>query len=384
MGNLFTNRQETGFPSLPLLSLTSKEGIIPQKDSNRKNNSSGNKSRYLRVCPGDIAYNTMRMWEGRSAFVGLDGIVSPAYTVCKPNDEVDGLFFSYYFKTQQLIIQFRRYSQGLVKDTLSLKFPAFSKISVLTPALPEQQKIAEFLSSLDDLIAAHSQKLDALKAHKKGLLQQLFPAEGETVPRLRFPEFRDAGDWEVKRLGEVGNIFLNGGTPSTQKSEFWQGEIPWITGADVVNQKITEIRRFITEDAVKNSSTNIVEKGNLLIVTRTGVGKVAIAPFDLAISQDLTGVYINREQSTPEYLYRFYDYSSDKLKNLNQGTSIAGITRKSLMGMKVSLPSLPEQQRIADCLTALDDLIAAQSQKLDALKSHKKGLLQQLFPINNL
>ena len=124
LGELFANRQETGFESLPLLSLTDKEGIIPQEESNRKNNASADKSRYLRVMPGDIAYNTMRMWEGRSAYVDREGIISPAYTVCKPLESVSGLFFSYYFKTFQLIEQFHRYSQGLVKDTLNLKYAA--------------------------------------------------------------------------------------------------------------------------------------------------------------------------------------------------------------------------------------------------------------------
>jgi len=109
LGSLFFDRQETGFLSLPLLSLTDKEGVIPQDTNNRRDNSSLDKSRYLWVCPGDIVYNTMRMWEGRSAFANLEGIVSPAYTVCKPNDFVDGLFFSYFFKTAQAIKQFRRY-----------------------------------------------------------------------------------------------------------------------------------------------------------------------------------------------------------------------------------------------------------------------------------
>ncbi len=98
-GELFADRQESGLSGLPLLSLMDKEGIVPQEDSNRKNNSNSDKSKYLRVVPGDITYNTMRMWEGRSALVGLEGLVSPAYTVCKPQSGVHSLLFSYYFKT---------------------------------------------------------------------------------------------------------------------------------------------------------------------------------------------------------------------------------------------------------------------------------------------
>lgn len=176
IGKLFIERQETGHESLRLLSLTDKDGVIPQENSNRKNNSNSDKSKYLRVCPGDIVYNTMRMWEGRSALVSMEGLVSPAYTVCQPNNQVSGDFFKYYFKTEQLITQFRKYSQGLVKDTLNLKFLAFSKIPILKPSLPEQQKIADCLSSLDEVIMNQFEILKSIKFYKKGLLQQLFPS----------------------------------------------------------------------------------------------------------------------------------------------------------------------------------------------------------------
>jgi len=100
-------------------------------------------------------------------------------------------------------------------------------------------------------------------------------------------------DWEVKKVGEVCDKFLNGGTPSTQVKEYWNGEIPWITGADIFEQRISVVRKYISEKAVKESSTNIIAKGNILLVTRTGVGKVTVAPFDVAISQDLTGLVLN-------------------------------------------------------------------------------------------
>lgn len=177
--DVFLERIESGFSTLPLLSLTDKEGIIPQSETNRKNVSGTDKSKYLRIVPGDIAYNTMRMWEGRCALVDQEGIVSPAYTVCKPKIELVSSFFFNYFKTNGLIKQFHKYSQGLVKDTLNLKFENFCRIPISYPAITEQQKIADCLSSLDDLIAAHNQKLDALKTHKKGLMQQLFPVHNE-------------------------------------------------------------------------------------------------------------------------------------------------------------------------------------------------------------
>lgn len=175
LGNLFTERKERGYPNLLLLSLTEKNGIIPQAETNRKNNSSLDKSKYLRVCYGDIAYNTMRMWEGRSAFVNREGIVSPAYTICTPKSNINSFFYSYYFKLPNLISEFHRYSQGLVKDTLNLKFDRFSQISISVPPKPEeQQKIADCLSSIDELIELEEQAITSLKKHKKALMQQLF------------------------------------------------------------------------------------------------------------------------------------------------------------------------------------------------------------------
>ena len=176
LGSLFHKRQETGFSDLPLLSVTDRDGVIPQDTTNRKNTANSNIAKYLRVVPGDIAYNTMRMWEGRSARVGMEGVVSPAYTVCRPNVETNSYFFACYFKTKSLVKQFRTYSQGLVKDTLNLKYETFSLISVGYPPLNEQKKIADCLGSLDDLISTEGRKLEALRQHKRGLMQQVFPS----------------------------------------------------------------------------------------------------------------------------------------------------------------------------------------------------------------
>jgi len=134
-------------------------------------------------------------------------------------------------------------------------------------------------------------------------------------------------DWEVKPLGDFVKKFINGGTPSTSIAENWEGEIPWITGADILNQKVAVIRRYITPKALKNSSTNVIRKGNILFVSRTGVGKLAIAPFDVAISQDFTGIYLNESEMDTHYLFWYFNYINNQLKSNNQGTSIQGITR---------------------------------------------------------
>lgn len=175
LGDCFTERVERNFINLPLLSLTESEGVILQEESNRKNNSNVDKSKYLHVCVGDIVYNTMRMWQGRCAFVTFEGIVSPAYTICRPNENMCSLFFNYYFKTSQAIELFHRNSQGLVNDTLNLKYEYFSKIKVPVPLPAEQQRIAKCLKSIDELIKQYINKIVLLEQQKKGLMQQLFP-----------------------------------------------------------------------------------------------------------------------------------------------------------------------------------------------------------------
>ena len=175
MGDCFTERIERNRCDLPLLSLTESDGIILQEETNRKNNSNADKSKYLQVCIGDIAYNTMRMWQGRCAMVTIDGIVSPAYTILKPNKNINSKFFYYLFKTQQTIDTFHRNSQGLVSDTLNLKYENFAKIKVAVPALSEQNRISDCLSSCEETINLQVEKIIAFNQHKRGLMQQLFP-----------------------------------------------------------------------------------------------------------------------------------------------------------------------------------------------------------------
>jgi type I restriction enzyme S subunit len=384
LGDLFRYRQESGFADLPLLSLMDKEGIVPQESSNRKNNSNSDKSKYLRVVPGDIAYNTMRMWEGRSAYVGLEGLVSPAYTVCEPKSGVNSVFFSYYFKTPQLVEQFRRYSQGLVKDTLNLKYEAFAKILVSLPNEFEQQKIADCLSSLDELIAAQARKVDALKTHKKGLMQQLFPRKGETQPRLRFPEFRDAGDWEETTLGAyfdpIRNGFVGTATPYYTTSE----GVLYLQGRNIKHGKI-EVNNliFVTNDFHNRQRKSHLKTGDILMVQSGHVGECAVVgpDFDGANCHALI-ILTPRRKLISEFFGQYFYAPIGELAifKITTGNTIKHILSSELKTLPVLVPSFAEQRLVADCLTSLDTLITAATQELETLKTHKKGLMQQLFP----
>lgn len=174
LGNLFTERVESDVFA-EMLSVTQGQGIIKANENGRYDNSNNDKSKYRLVKVGDIAYNSMRMWQGASGYSPYYGIVSPAYTVVVPNNNVDSCFFAYMFKTAIMIKQFRLHSQGLTTDTWNLKFPAFSKIDVTYPAdKAEQRKIASFFVHLDKQIAIAQQRLDLLRRIKSACLNEMF------------------------------------------------------------------------------------------------------------------------------------------------------------------------------------------------------------------
>ncbi len=177
LGDVFTERRETGRIDLPLLSITSKQGVIPRDSVERRDTSSEDKSKYLRICKGDLGYNTMRMWQGVSAVSPLEGLVSPAYTICTPRETIDISFMSYLLKFPPTIHLLWRYSQGLVDDTLSLKFAAFSRVKVTIPHLAEQRRISTVLRLCDSEIGMLERQLTALKRQKQGLMQRLLTGQ---------------------------------------------------------------------------------------------------------------------------------------------------------------------------------------------------------------
>ena len=186
-------------------------------------------------------------------------------------------------------------------------------------------------------------------------------------------------DWEVLPIKKCVKNIISGGTPSTNVSKYWVGDIPWITGVDIVEQKLTNIRRYICNEAIINSSTNIVGKNNLLVVTRTGVGKIAIAPFRVAISQDLTGLECIPEEINTYFLFHWLNFSMYSITKLTQGTSINGVTKDVLIEHLVPKPGLKEQKAIAKVLSDVDSLIDSLDKLIHKKKAIKKAAMQQLL-----
>ncbi|RTL55959.1 MAG: restriction endonuclease subunit S [Sphingobacteriales bacterium] len=176
LAEAFNERNETGYVNLNLLSVGSL-GVYPQSQSEKRDTSNSDKAKYKRICPGDIGYNTMRMWQGRSALSSLEGIVSPAYTIVTPKDGQHSQFYAYLFKLPSVVNKFFRNSQGLVEDTLNCKFKDFSIVKVEVPEYEEQVAIANVLTTAQTEIKSYEQKLNALQQQKKGLMQKLLTGE---------------------------------------------------------------------------------------------------------------------------------------------------------------------------------------------------------------
>jgi type I restriction enzyme, S subunit len=230
------------------------------------------------------------------------------------------------------------------------------------PTKPEQQKIADCLTSVDELIAAQAGYVDALKTHKKGLMQQLFPREGETHPRLRFLEFRDAGDWGVEYLGDIC------------QPQQWTT----ISATDLVDHgyPVYGANGFI------GYYTDFNHEYETVAVTCRGstCGEVTLIPPKSYITGNSMCLdAIDADQYSYHFVYQLLKHRG--FDDIISGSAQPQIVGNAIKRLRIALPKKGEQQRIADCLTSLDDLIAAQSQKLDALKTHKKGLMQQLFPV---
>ena len=257
-------------------------------------------------------------------------------------------------------------------------------LPVCFPPPPEQQKIAECLSSVDELIAAQARKLDALKTHKKGLMQQLFPREGETLPKLRFPEFRGAGEWVEMNLGEVTD-FLSGGTPSKDRSEYWEGNIPWISALSMHDTCIDSSDQKITQLAV-DEGARIAPKGTILLLVRGSMLHkripVGVAEIDMAFNQDVKALDLKINIHEVFLLYLLVSSEQRLLSAVTKtGIGAGKLDTNDLKDFLVRVPNKKkEQKKITDCLSYADKLITAQTHKLDTLKAHKKGLMQQLFP----
>ncbi len=274
---------------------------------------------------------------------------------------------------------FKKNGQG--SSQLNLSKSSVTDFPILLPNLPEQQKIAACLTSLDALITAQSEKVAHLKVHKKGLMQQLFPADGETVPQLRFAEFRDTEGWAETTLGKVSTFLKGKGIAKTDVVS--NGTLPCIRYGELYtfyNETIDSIKSYT------NISPNelVLSHANDVIIPASGETKEDIATASCVTKSGIAlGGDLNIIRTKMNGIFLSYYLNNAKKRDiaqLAQGISVVHLYPSQLQNLKINVPEPAEQQKIAVCLTSIDDLISAESDKLGVLKGHKKGLMQQLFP----
>ena len=382
-------------PGLPVLAITQEHGAIPRHliDYHVSVTEKSIES-YKVVQVGDFIIS-LRSFQGGIEFSQYHGICSPAYVVLRRRGEGSDGYFRHYLKTDRFIQILIKNIEGL-RDGKMISYKQFSELRLPVPSPAEQQKIADCLNSLDELIAAQARKVDALKTHKKGLMQQLFPREGETQPRLRFPEFRDAGKWNITTVGglvEAGWLFPpkdgNHGNIHPKSSDYVANGIPFTMASDL-NGGLIDIDNchFISKAQADTLQKGFAKEGDVLLSHKGTVGEVAVVrkintPY-LMLTPQVTYYRVkDRQRLLNEFIAQLFvadAFRANLLEVSGGGTrAYIGITEQAKLRLQFP-KDIEEQQRIANCLTTLDAFINAATQEVETLKTHKKGLMQQLFP----
>ncbi|EGI9634712.1 restriction endonuclease subunit S [Escherichia coli] len=362
-----------------VLTNSAEYGVVDQRDFFEKDiaNQSNLEGYYL-VEEGSYVYNprisTMAPVGPISKNkIGL-GVISPLYTVFKFNSKNND-FYTHYFKSTHWHHYMRQVSStGVRHDRMNISNNAFMELPLPVSTPEEQQKIANCLSSLDALLTAEVQKLDALKKYKKGLLQQLFPREGETLPKLRFPNFQGTTEWKICPLGDFIEEY--------RKKSTYQDEYDVLTSArnGLIKQREYYDNERITER--NNIGFNIIPVNYITYRSRSDDRRFYFNENNLGITGIISTYYpvfrINKgiNKFFIELLAQYAEYVGKH----SVGTSQTVLSLNELRRIKLPIPTEAEQQDIANCLYSFDNLIVAQAQKVKTLKTFKKGLLQQIFP----
>ena len=377
------------------MSVTTGVGLLSQEEKFGRIIAGNSYKNYIRLQTNDFAYNKSATKEFPQGYISRysgtkDAAVPNSIFSCfRPDaaavipEYLDQLLHgNYHGRWLHKFITVGARAHG----ALSVSKGALMSMPVPLPpdavSRPEQQKIADCLGSLDDLIAAEGRKLEALQQHRQGLMQQLFPYAGESQPRLRFPQFQNTQEWCVAPLGKLFET-TTGGTPDRDRPEYWGGEVPWVTTSIVNFNVIESTKESISSAGLANSSAKVFPKQTVLMAlygqgkTR---GKVAILGVEAATNQACAAI-LPSDEADSRFVFLSLSGRYEEIRaNSNSGGQM-NLSQALVRALPFALPKeRAEQHRIVECLTALGDLIDAQAQNLETLNLHKQGLLQQLFP----
>ena len=379
--------ERVGERKLTPVSISAGIGFVPQAEKFGRDISGNQYQLYTLVRDGDFVFNKGNSLKFPQGCVyqlqGWGQVAAPNVFICfRLKDGYSAGFFQQCFEQNQHGRELKRHitSGARSNGLLNISKETFFGVEIPTPTPAEQQKIADCLSSVEELLAAQARKVEALKTHKRGLMQQLFPREGETQPCLRFSEFKNAGEWECKTLSDIAEI-SSGTTPLRSNLEFFTGgTIPWVKTTDLNNSFITQTEEKITPKA----KARVNPIGSVLVAMYGGfnqIGRTGCLSVPAATNQALSVLVLNQKRALPAYVLAWLNAKVEDWKRIaSSSRKDPNITGSDVAKFSIILPDPDEQERIASLLSSLDAQITAETQKLEALKTHKKGLMQQLFP----
>lgn len=356
LGSFFTSSRAKGKDGMPTLSVTLTRGLINREEIERKTETNLAAHEHLLVRTGDIAYNMMRMWQGAFGRSDREGIVSPAYVVLRPQNSVDSQYFEYAFRRPRSIYLFWAYSYGLTNDRLRLYANDCLRIPFSAPTLPEQEKIAAFLTSVDGRIAQLIEKKALLESYKKGVMQQIFSRE------LRFidDDGNEFPEWGEKKFTDIFK------TTSSRGYQIQSSQILSDGNFRVVDQGKNKVAGYSNDFSKVMKQLPVIVYGDHTTI-------VKYIDFKFIVGADGTQILVKRNTSD-DLKFLFYSLVQNNVPQEGYKRHFCILKQISLQ-----LPSLPEQTKIAAFLTALDRKIEVVSTQIALTRTFKKGLLQQMF-----
>lgn len=371
LGDCFLERVERSAIG-ELISITINNGVVKAADTGRADSSSADKSNYKRVEVGDIAYNSMRMWQGACGYSSYSGILSTAYTVVTPTNGVDVKFYYYLFKRTDSLYQFRINSQGLTSDTWNLKYPCFSKINCMVPKEPEQKRIAELFLHIDNLISKLEQKLEKLRNIKQSLLNQMFVNvnRGGYAPLIRFEGYGEK--WQKFALGDLVSIRA-GQSPSF----FNKGNVPYVKVDDLNNSYWLQIN---TNYRVANNDRATLIAKNSIVFPKRGAAiltnKIRVLGENAYIDTNMMALEVSKEISSN---FLGFNIENCGLFRIADTSTIPQTNNKHIEPYIVYVPKTQEQESIEHTFVLLNGILEKSSFKLTKLRTMKQSLLQKMF-----
>ncbi len=371
---------------LPILAISQEHGAIPREmidytviASKESINS------YKVVEKGDFIIS-LRSFQGGIEYSNYKGICSPAYIILRKKQKLDDIFFKFYFKTDLYIRQLNKNLEG-IRDGKMVSYKQFSEILLPYPSINEQKKIASHLTSIEELIGSHKQKLDTLKNHKSGLMQNLFPQKGKTLPNYRFPKFQNTNDWQEINFNKVFKRV-------TRKNKENNQNILTISALKgLVNQEEYFNKKIASRDV---TNYYLICKGefayNKSYSKDYPVGAIKkLDKYDFGVVSTLYICFKCQQGYSNDYFEQFFEsgvFNEQLDKIAQEGARDHGLLNVSVTDFFDTLvvkvpPTKNEEQKITSCLQALNNLINAQEEKISQLELHKKGIIQALFPALN-